>query len=95
MLSEKTDYHRFTDEDVSKLISSQSEISSNLAVATNNIVWIVKTYNTEYEKLTTLQKEVGDLKSTIWKYIGIGLGASATISFVIAVLPYLLRMIGS
>lgn len=94
-MGEEPTYHRFTDDDISKLITTQSDISANVAVAKNNIEWIVKTYNTQCEKVTTLQKEVGDLKSEIWKYIGIGIGASAGISFTIAVLPYLLRMIGS
>jgi hypothetical protein len=88
-------YHRFTDDDISKLIQAQSTISENVAVAATNITWVIKTYNDQWVKLVNLQKEVGDLKAEIWKYIGIGIGASATISFIIAVLPYLLRMIGS
>jgi hypothetical protein len=88
VLGENPNYHRFTDDDISKLISSQAEISSNVAVAATNIEWIVKTYNAQCEKITILQKEVGDLKTTFWKYIGIGIGASTGISFTISVIAY-------
>lgn len=90
---------RFCDDDVKTLIRTQAEItanlalaSTNLAVASNNIDWIVKTYSTEYKKLSDLQLEMSNIKSTMWKYIGIGIGASAAISFIIAVLPYILRL---
>jgi len=87
-------YYRFTDETISKLIDTQSKISEAVAVTATNMVWMIKTYNAQCEKLTTLQKEVGDLKIDFWKYIGIGIGASAGISFFIAVLPYLIRITG-
>jgi hypothetical protein len=93
---------RFTDEDIRKIVDAQAIISANLAVAStnlalasNNIDWIIKNYTAEYKKLEAIQTEIADLKTTFWKYIGIGIGASATISFIIAVLPYLLRAIGS
>jgi hypothetical protein len=86
---------RFCDEDVRKLIDSQAQIttnlavaSTNLAIASNNIDWIVKTYSAEYTKLAALQLEMNSLKTTFWKYIGIGIGASAAISFIIAVISF-------
>jgi hypothetical protein len=93
---------RFNDDDIRKIVDAQAIIcanlavaSTNLAVASNNIDWVVKTYATEYTKLAELQIELGKLKNDFWKYVGIGIGASAAISIFITILPYIVKSSGS
>ena len=91
---------RFTDDDIKQIVDAQTTItanlaaaSTNLAVASNNIDWIVKTYSTEYKKITDMQLEVSDLKAIFWKYIGIGAGISISVSFVITLVTLYLKLI--
>jgi hypothetical protein len=93
---------KFCDDDVKILIRSQAEItanlalaSTNLAVASNNIDWIVKTYSTEYKKMTDLQLEVAEIKGTLLKYIGIGTGVSIAVSFVVTLLTLYIKLSGT
>ena len=89
----------FTDDDIKQIVDAQTTItanlaaaSTNLAVASNNIDWIVKTYSTEYKKITDMQLEVSDLKAIFWKYIGIGTGISISVSFVITLVTLYLKL---
>lgn len=95
--------------DIKNIFDSQSQISANvaiattnIAVATTNITWIIKTYGEQCTTITTMERkiedqkaEIGNLKAEFWKYIGIGIGASATISAFIALLPFIARALGS
>lgn len=88
--------------DIKNICDSQSQISANvavattnIAVATTNITWIIKTYGEQCTTIDALEKEIGDLKSEFWKYIGIGIGVSAAISAFIALLPTIIRAFGS
>jgi hypothetical protein len=90
---------RFTDDDIRKIVDTQSQISANLAVAStnlavasNNIDWIVKTYSTEYKKMTDMQLEISNLKTTFWKYIGIGTGIAVSVSFITTLITLYIKL---
>ena len=87
-------YQFFTDEDFKKILTTQGDIQKDVAVANTNLEWIVKNYQNQCKELETLkttcdtlQKELNSLKSEVWKYIGIGIGAMAVVSILVSLLP--------
>lgn len=84
----------FTDADIKTIISTQGEIKTAVAVATNNLTWIIENYKNQCKEIEGLKKDVKDLqdlynnlKSEIWKYVGMGVGAATVIYLLIALFP--------
>ena len=88
--------HYFTDDDIKKISEVQGQIQTDIAVATNNLNWIITTYKSQGVEIENLKKEIGDLRKelgsitiTVWKYIGMGAGATVIIELIVMALPYL------
>lgn len=88
--------HYFTDDDIKKISQVQGQIQTDIAVATNNLNWIITTYKNQgveieslKNKVEDLRKEIGNIKITVWKYIGMGAGAVIAIELFVMALPYL------
>jgi hypothetical protein len=86
-------YQFVTAEDFKKLLSSQGDIKLDVAVAINDLAWIIKTYNNQCKEIEGLQNKIIDLEKNyntllgdVKKYIGIGIGAMAVISLLISLL---------
>jgi t-SNARE complex subunit (syntaxin) len=87
--------HCFTDDDIKKIIENQGKIQQDIAVAANNLTWIIATYKSQTEEINKLTKRVADLEKlvgdmtvTIWKYIGMGAGAVLVVEIIVMALPY-------
>jgi len=86
-------YQFFTNEDFKKILSTQGDIQTDVAVANTNLKWIVENYKNqcdEFKKLQTtcdnLTDKYNDLRADMGKYIGIGIGLAAAISLLISLL---------
>jgi len=55
---------------------------------------IQKAVDTLDNQIVIQKREISDLRTELWKYIGIGIGASAGVSFAISIAIYLLRIVG-
>jgi len=82
-MAERT--HLFTDDDIKKIMSEQVSIRTDLVEAATNLKWIVNNYNKQCADTESLKIEVSNLKSLIWKYIGIGMGVGIGINLALTV----------
>jgi hypothetical protein len=96
-------YQFFTDADFKKILDTQGNIQTAVAVATNNLEWIVKNYNNQCHEIEELGKRIdqvsknyekleakyNDLRGEMIKYVGMGAGAAAVVAFVISILPWI------
>jgi hypothetical protein len=81
--------HLFTDEDIKKILSEQSDIRTQLAEAATNLKWIVNNYNKQCADTESLKTELSNLKSLVWKYIGIGIGLGVGINLALSIAIFL------
>ena len=86
-MAERT--HLFTDDDIKKILSEQSDIRTQLAEAATNLTWIVKNYDAQCKDTENSKKEISNIKIILWKYIGIGIGAGLGINLVLSIAVYI------
>jgi uncharacterized membrane protein YukC len=80
-------YQFFTEDDFKKILTTQGDIKTDVAVATNDLKWIIDNYKNQCKEIEDLKTTVENLKTDFWKYIGIGIGISITVSLFISLFP--------
>jgi polyhydroxyalkanoate synthesis regulator phasin len=95
-------YQFFTDEDFKKILNTQGDIQKDVAVAANNLNWIIENYKNQCKEMEQLRTEVdnlktkyNDLKAEVWKYVGVGAGAVTAIYLFIAVFQFFRSGLGA
>jgi dsDNA-specific endonuclease/ATPase MutS2 len=94
-------YQFFTDADFKKILSTQSDIQTDVAVATNDLKWIIENYKNQCREIEDIHKRIdkvledhellktkyNELKTEMWKYLGMGAGAMTVIYLLISLFP--------
>jgi tetrahydromethanopterin S-methyltransferase subunit G len=99
-MSNPPTYQFCTEEDFKRIADAQARIGTDVAVATNDLRWIIENYKNQCKEIERIQSRCDDLaakyntlKGDVMKYIGIAIGATAVISLLISLLN-LGRLIG-
>lgn len=97
MAEQKTN-HYFTDDDIKEILKVQGEIQKDIAVAANNLTWMITTYTNQCTEISGLKDDLQKLKDkvdsitiTVWKYVGMGAGAVLAIELLVMALPYIAK----
>lgn len=88
-MSEPT-YQIFTSDDIKKILATQSAIQIDVALAGNNLKWIVENYQNQCKVIDGMQQtcskldeKYNALKGDVIKYNGIAIGVMTVISLLI------------
>ena len=99
-MSDPPTYQFCTEEDFKRIAEAQTRIGVDVAVASNDLRWIIENYKNQCKEIERIQGRCDDLavkyntlKGDVMKYIGIAIGATAVISLLISLLN-LGRLIG-
>lgn len=94
-MTEPKSNHYFTDDDIKQILAVQGQTKADIAVAVNDLKWIIKTYTSQCNEITELQKTIIELDrkldavtNTVWKYAGFGAGVILVVELIFMALPY-------
>lgn len=60
----ESSYQFFTDADFKKILDTQGNIQKDVAVAANNLNWIIENYKNQCKEIESLQTEIANIKKT-------------------------------
>jgi SMC interacting uncharacterized protein involved in chromosome segregation len=90
-MNDQPTYQFFTNEDFKKILATQGTIQTDVALAANNLKWIIENYQNQCKEIAKLEatcqalnEKYNSLRGDVLKYVGIGIGVMTVITLVIS-----------